>query len=258
MKIISLSDVSSKVFSVASVRAVKRTPLYQNLVVTQRLCNGFMFVEKGQCRYTWEGNSVQLEPGSLLYLPLGSRHTMDILSPGLEFIVVDFTLRDKAGDILLFSQNPLLISRQMGNYFADRIRNLAARYLEDADSFKSIAAVALLLSDICAQQSIANKKIAPAINCINANILEPVDADLLSSRCQLSKAQMYRLFKAETGLSPTDYRNRIRIEKACQMLATQEFYIYEVAMQLGFENIGYFNRVFKNQVGITPTEYINK
>ncbi|MBQ3529169.1 MAG: helix-turn-helix transcriptional regulator [Oscillospiraceae bacterium] len=256
MKIISLSEISTKVFSVSSGRVWKRRPGYKGLVMENRRVNGFYLLEEGECVYSWEGGSVHLRPGSLLYLPLGSNHKMEVIRGDICYTAINFVLKDQEGDILLFSEKPLLISRHIGNYFMDHIHRMTEQYLENADNFKNIAAISLFLSEFCAQKNMANRKVAPAISYINSNLLEPINGSTLASLCGLSKAQMYRLFKEETGMTPTEYRNKNRIEKACQMLATREYYVYEVATELGFENIGYFNRVFKEYMGLAPKDYL--
>lgn len=256
MKIIRLSEIPTMVSSISSVRILKRRPSYKRLEVKRRDANGFFLLEEGECVYSWSGGQARLQPGSLLYLPWDSAHKMEVLSQEFSFSIIHFTLRDRDGETVIFSKTPLLVAKSIGNYFIDYIQRMADEYLESADNFKNIAIVSMFLSELCSQKNAVNKKVAPAISYINNNLLNPVDGDTLASLCSLSKAQMYRLFKQETGMTPTEYRNKIRVEKACQLLSTKEYYIYEVATELGFENIGYFNRVFKEYMGVPPKDYL--
>ena len=256
MNIIPLSDISTQVFSISSVRILKRRPNYNRLVTTKRLVNGFYLLEEGECIYSWEGGQAHLYPGSLLYLPLDSAHTVETLTESISYIAVDFILKDQDYETVLFSEKPFLVSKSIGHFFVLYIQKMADEYLESVDNFKNISLVSMFLSEICAQRTVANKKIVPAISYINNNLLESVDGDTLADICRLSKAQMYRLFKQETGMTPTEYRNKVRVEKACQLLSTGEYYVYEVATELGFENISYFNRVFKEYMGVSPKDYL--
>ena len=64
-----------------------------------------------------------------------------------------------------------------------------------------------------------------------------------------------RLFKRETGLGLREFINRQRIEVAKERLRTTAHSVIEIAGEVGFENVTYFNRVFKQAEGRTPTQY---
>ncbi len=66
---------------------------------------------------------------------------------------------------------------------------------------------------------------------------------------------MYRAFKKETGLSPIEYRNRLRIERARTLLSRDICSVSEAAKLLGFESVYYFSRVFKQHTGVAPSQY---
>jgi len=64
-----------------------------------------------------------------------------------------------------------------------------------------------------------------------------------------------RSFKQQTGLAPSQFQNTIRINCACDLLATSELSVSEIAQQAGFETVYYFSRMFKKKTGQTPTRY---
>ena len=64
-----------------------------------------------------------------------------------------------------------------------------------------------------------------------------------------------RLFKHEIGISFSDYVLAKRLKRAEKLLKTTEEKIIEIALECGFNNISYFNRVFKEKNGISPSEY---
>lgn len=63
------------------------------------------------------------------------------------------------------------------------------------------------------------------------------------------------LFKEELGISPVQYLNRIRIERARVLLEDHGFRISEIALLVGIEDEHYFSRLFKKITGITPSQY---
>lgn len=78
--------------------------------------------------------------------------------------------------------------------------------------------------------------------------------DQLADAVNLSVSQLQRKLKAITGQSPINLIQQIRMEKAIELLRTGKDNIGEVAYQLGFENPGYFSKVFKKYFGFLPSE----
>ena len=82
-----------------------------------------------------------------------------------------------------------------------------------------------------------------------------IDLDALADDSCLSKDHFSRLFKHETGVSPLQYINQKKIEKAQLMLVTSNMPVKNIASSLAFDNYSYFNRLFKKMTGVTPQEY---
>jgi AraC-like DNA-binding protein len=68
-----------------------------------------------------------------------------------------------------------------------------------------------------------------------------------SALCRLFKQSMHRTF--------TEYVNELRTNEACRLLATCEGRVTAVAFEAGFENLSYFNRVFRRSRGMSPSDY---
>lgn len=67
-----------------------------------------------------------------------------------------------------------------------------------------------------------------------------------------------KLFKEEEGIGIIEYVNRKRLIKAKNLLEITSMTVTEIAVQTGFNNVTYFNRLFKKRFGKSPTEYRNK
>lgn len=67
-----------------------------------------------------------------------------------------------------------------------------------------------------------------------------------------------QLFKAETGVAFSDFLNDLRMKRACALLDDPRMKVYEIAERIGYKNIIYFNRQFKQIMGMTPGEYRKK
>ena len=64
-----------------------------------------------------------------------------------------------------------------------------------------------------------------------------------------------RIFKNQSGMSLRKYLNDLRIEHACDLLRHSDLSINDIALKSGFTSASYFNRIFKDSEGITPSNY---
>jgi transcriptional regulator GlxA family with amidase domain len=85
------------------------------------------------------------------------------------------------------------------------------------------------------------------------------EADLavpaLARRVAMSVRHFSRVFRAETGASPADYVERIRVETARRLLETSARSVEEIAAAAGFANPEALRRAFGRRVGLSPREY---
>ena len=82
-----------------------------------------------------------------------------------------------------------------------------------------------------------------------------ISLDQLAAEACLSKYHFLRLFRTAYGLSPYQYIQHLRIEKARVLLAGSVMPITDVAGLLGFDNSQSFSRLFFQRMGVYPTQY---
>lgn len=73
-----------------------------------------------------------------------------------------------------------------------------------------------------------------------------------------SREHICRVFKAKTGKTLTEYLNDRRMFIAAEKLAYSKDSVLSVSMKLGYSSIAYFNNLFKQKYGCTPTAFRNK
>ena len=76
----------------------------------------------------------------------------------------------------------------------------------------------------------------------------------LSRVCCLSRTQLYRRIKALTGLSVSHYIRSVRLRRACELLQHPELSVMDVAFMVGFNDLSYFYRSFREAYHMTPGE----
>lgn len=73
--------------------------------------------------------------------------------------------------------------------------------------------------------------------------------------CAISEYHFIRKFKNTTGLTPLQYKTKLIVNRAIDLMTTTELNISEIAHILGFDDNPYFSHVFKKQMGISPKKY---
>ena len=79
--------------------------------------------------------------------------------------------------------------------------------------------------------------------------------ETLAPMAGMSERTLQRYFRQAFGIPPVDYINRVRVGKACQLLAGRQLGITEVAEAVGIPDSSYFARVFRQFTGTSPTDY---
>ncbi len=99
------------------------------------------------------------------------------------------------------------------------------------------------------------EKIKIVISFIRENYHRPISIEEISDLCHYSQSHFMKFFKSMLGMGFTQYLNDYRLELASRMLLATSDNILDIALQCGFENLSYFNRIFKRKYGVTPGRY---
>lgn len=88
------------------------------------------------------------------------------------------------------------------------------------------------------------------------------DADFninkLSKLMDISTTQLYRKLKSLTGYSPVEFVRIVKLQKACTLLNQRKNTVKEVCYLVGFNNLSYFVKCFREFFGVTPAVYRNQ
>ena len=101
------------------------------------------------------------------------------------------------------------------------------------------------------RQEILNK----VIHYMKENYSKQIKLKELSAIAFLSPNYFSRLFKETTTMTISEYMQKIRVEEACHLLKTTNKKVIDIAYEVGYSDIQYFNEIFKNKNGKTPREY---
>ena len=114
----------------------------------------------------------------------------------------------------------------------------------------------LLVRELLRQESVQKSdSVYRAIFYIENHYQEKLCVEDLAKMCSLCPSAFRSHFRAATGLSPVQYKNRLMMKKAAELLRTGDFSVSEVARMLGIEDIYYFNRMFKQFYQTPPGKF---
>jgi len=77
----------------------------------------------------------------------------------------------------------------------------------------------------------------------------------LAQESGYSRVHFVRMFRAATGRSPHNYLLNLRIERARELLSNPGLSLTDIALACGFSSHSHFTRVFRQFLGVTPSEY---
>ncbi len=77
----------------------------------------------------------------------------------------------------------------------------------------------------------------------------------LSRGLGMSRVHLYKKLLALTGKTPVEFIRVMRLKRATQYLRESQLTVAEIAYKLGFNNPKYFSKYFKEEFGISPSEY---
>ncbi len=118
--------------------------------------------------------------------------------------------------------------------------------------------IKLLIKEYPSKKVKFNPLIINIKNYIEESLFGEISVSEIARLFNYNEKYIGKLFKEEEGVGMIEYVNARRLDKSCELLRLSSKTVIEVAQQTGFNNVTYFNRLFKKRFGKTPTEYRRK
>lgn len=100
-----------------------------------------------------------------------------------------------------------------------------------------------------------DQRVQTVINFMGAHLQADLSLKEMARSVNLSPSRLTHLFKAETGLSPTQYLKSLRMQRARELIETTFLNVKQVMNQVGIHDKRHFIEDFKKAYGVTPTKY---
>jgi AraC-like DNA-binding protein len=205
-----------------------------------------------------EGRALELHAGSAVLIPPNVAHELLAREPGAR-LSARFTLPGAQGS---GDDVPVCAVQDLG----PELGPVWDRFEQAIVAFSSRPAQAeAWLWDLLwelADRTLRSRREQPqlhvaltrACRVVHARLTESLTLADLARPAGVSPAHLTRLFRAELGITATDYLRRCRMERALQLLTRSELPIKEIACEVGIPDLHAFNKAVRRGYGVSPRE----
>lgn len=107
-------------------------------------------------------------------------------------------------------------------------------------------------------QKVGNTLILDSLDYININYQRQIKVEELARVCHISETHFRRLFTEFMKMTPVEYINKVRIQRACNDLKNTNLSVGDIAVKNGFSDLSTFNRNFKKYSNLSPKQWRNQ
>ena len=149
-------------------------------------------------------------------------------------------------------------------YLKARIFNL----VDQRKKLQALFCASLLPTSTSQQPNYEKEETQPSLSANDRKFIDKVmetiekhldNGDLMvediANEVNMSRSVFFKKLKTLTGLSPVEFLREIRMKRAAQLIETDEYNMAQIAYMVGLNDSHYFSKCFKQQYGMTPTEY---
>ena len=233
-----------------------------------------LYLEEGQAQCTINGVQICLKKGKALLIQSKDLHAYSSSNgtQNMHAIVVhpDFWASEDNDGIFsgnIRFQQEFSMERKEDRFFFDTVQQIRSCYAQKqfGYEFRLKALLAGLFATMLENDrySMAEDHTAPSetdtarnlFSYVHEHYAEELSLEQLAKLSHYSKSYIIKLFKKNTGQTPIEYINRYRLDRAKSLLKNKKNSILDVSLMSGFQNVGYFIRIFKSHFGMTPGVY---
>ena len=237
----------------------------------------------GGAGYRLVGDDLRpFHPGDVVFVGADLPHVWQADAPGLAAQPLDALIIQFREDCLgpCLREHPafggvrkLLRKASLGLELTGTLREAAAQAIVQFPKAPPLRRL-ILLMDLLDQlarsdsyHTLASPGYAPDLNAfdeqrvqavceyLQTHLAEPVYLAKVAALVHMSEGAFSRFFRSRTGRTFSQFVSELRVGRACQLLATSDLPISEIAWDCGFGNLSLFNRQFRALRGMTPRTY---
>ena len=261
MKMNALSHAFINQLSIIDLRIEKSiVPKNHKYIMNPAPIERFVYITKGRVQFFVGENQFYAQTHDMIFLPINTAYHSKWFEES-EFMVIDLLLHNSENQPIHFDEKANVLFCDTHGTYRGLLDDLALK-IDANGPFDWLERLSLSFRLLCeiardtnrTELDEKNRKIKAGITYLQNNFTLDFPVETLAEMCCLSVGRFRKIFSECTGMSPIDYRNKLRIEKAVCMLKSGEFTVSETAEAVGIQDVKYFSKLFKRYTGVTPRE----
>ena len=88
--------------------------------------------------------------------------------------------------------------------------------------------------------------------------MEKMDIAFIADKMCMSHSTLYRKIKGLTDMSANEFIRKVKMRKGVELLMSGQYTISEIAYMIGFSSVAYFRQCFKDEYGMSPSDYVKQ
>lgn len=239
---------------------------------------------KGRVEYRTPEHSVILNPGDIFFMPPGRTHSWKTVKAPVS--IAGFQLKisalDKSGEAVIKALNDrvdaggfslrktaalsrihqaiweMIHQEAPSPLLAEKLRGLNQLFLQELIERvvpAAVLAAPTTAAPIIGPDTLATSKYQQIVEFVHHNINQPIQLEDIASHFHYSVRHVARLFRSESGVALGQYILEQKLCAAKRLLATTDYPVKTIALDLGYTDVGYFCRLFRTHLMGTPNKY---
>jgi AraC family L-rhamnose operon regulatory protein RhaS len=248
-----------------------------------------VYVDSGCGEHLYKGNRFPVSKGDLFVIPPYAEHDYRVIGDAPldvynilflpSFLVSELKVLSQVTPFVQFfyvepfmKQNPdfeshLKLSRSEAEEVKQRLDRIVREFRDKALGYR-ITVKALLIELLVwlsrryepvtagpPFQTRDSEAIRKLCEFLDTHYAEPLQLEQVCRMCGMSQSAFTAKFKEVTGKTFTGYRNELRIQSALELLRGTDEKVIHIAERVGIGDSSYFNKLFREQIGISPRDY---
>ena len=236
----------------------------------------FTIILKGNLKHKIDGQERIIGENTLLVIRPDDAHSLHRANTQ-ETIHINFGVRESVVDTVISTLSKTLydfltkepfvefeLSKSTATYFANMFNKFHTTHGDHASDDILATIFTSLVRELlmCYNKSKQTHNYSPTVNEFIGHMRKTENLTLsindIIKNMNYSHCHIIRLFKKETGTTPSQYFLKIKLNYARSLLETTNLSVLDIASMVGFSSLGHFTEVFKNQYSLPPANYRRK
>jgi len=211
---------------------------------------------EGDALFTFDNKNLYVNDNSLLLCP--KNYAYDIDTGSEKLFVVHFDTDSKLPKTLkkLSVTTPEIFEKEFYRLYSAWT---AKRIGYEHECKYILHKIFMYTERECAEKHSKSDQLSIAVDYIHDHFCDgEINVSKLADMCSMSETYFRQLFKKQFSLTPLKYINKLRKERAIELLQSGYYTVTEVSEKCGFENVYYFSLFIKKETGKTPSQIAEK